>query len=313
MVQEPVESGTDQHHHIGLSQDKATGRCCRQWMIIRQDTFRHRHRQEWNACLFYELLQLFFRLRISGSLTDDNQRLGRIAQEFQGTLDSGRTRQLYRCRINWSKEGCLRLLYVQGHAEHGCGDIEVHPTRSSRQGSTNGSGHSCRNILRTIDAVSRFHKRFRYIHLVEPFVIALLQVDNVTVTRTTDLYHRKTVDGGFGQGSQAIQKTGSRNGEADTWLLGKIATDSSSMTCRLFMTEPDVSDTGLLGIPCQIGHRNAHHSENGFHTIHLQGIYQEMHTVGEGSVGIICYIVHSHSYYLHTICLSRRALISSAL
>ena len=112
------------------------------------------------------------------------------------------------------------------------------------------SGHTHRNVLRTVDTIGSLYKRLRHIHLVQPFVITLLQVDNVTVARTTDLYHRKTVDGGFGQGSQAIQETRSRNGKADTWLLGKIATDSSSMTCRLFMTEPDVSDTGLLGIPC---------------------------------------------------------------
>ena len=220
VVQEPVQPCSYQHHHICLTQYQTSGCGCTLGMVVGKKTFRHRHRKERNTCLLNELLQLFFHSRISGSLTDDNQRFGSTGQEFQSTLDSRRTRYLHRNRINRSKEGGLRFLNVHGGTQHGCGDIQIYSARSARQSSTDGSGYPNGNVLRTVDAIGSLHKRFGDVHLVESFIIALLKVDDVTVARTADLNHRKTVDGSFGQCSQPIEKTRSRNRKANARLTG---------------------------------------------------------------------------------------------
>ena len=72
MVEQPVESGSYQHHHICLTEHQTTGRCSTQRMIIRQYSLGHRHRQERNTRLFHKLLQLSFGLRISSTLTYNN-------------------------------------------------------------------------------------------------------------------------------------------------------------------------------------------------------------------------------------------------
>ena len=64
------------------------------------------------------------------------------------------------------------------------------------------------------------------------------------------------------------------------------------MSSRLFVTEPDVSDACFLCIASQVGYGNAHDSKDGFHPIHFQGIYQEVHAIGERSIGIIFNIIH---------------------
>ena len=207
VVQEPVQPRSYQHHHICLTQDQTTSRSRTLRMVIRKKTFRHRHRKERNFSLLNEFLQLFFHSRISGTLTKDNQRFSSTRQEFQGTLYSRRTRNLHGNRINRCKERGLRFLNVHGGTQHGRCDVQIYTARSARQGSADGSCYSNGNVLRTIDTIGSLHKRFGNVHLVKTFIIALLEVDDVTVARTTDLNHRKTVDGCFGQRSQSIEKT----------------------------------------------------------------------------------------------------------
>ena len=72
------------------------------------------------------------------------------------------------------------------------------------------------------------------------------------------------------------------------------------MSGRLFVTEADVADTRLLGITCQVSHRDTYHAEDVLYPIHFQGIDQEVHPVGKGCVGIIFYISHSCILFTYT-------------
>ena len=231
VIQQPVESGSYKHHHIGLTQHQTSG--CRSTlrMIIRQYPLSHRHRQERDSRLFYKLLQRHFRLCISSTLTDDNQRLGCIRQKLQGTLHSRRRRTQHRSRVHRCEERILGFLHIHRHAEHRCRKVQIDPTWTSRNSRTDSSGHTHRNVLRTVDSIGSLHKRLRHIHLVQPFVITLFQVDDVTVTRTADLNHRETVDRSFCQGSQSVQETRSRYRQANTRLLGQVTADGSCMPC----------------------------------------------------------------------------------
>ena len=104
MVQEPIEPCSYQHDHIRLTKYQATGRSCALGMVVGQYTFGHGHREERNTSLFDKFFQRFFGLRISRSLTDDNQWFGCIAEEFQGPFHRCRAGQLNRCRIDRRKE-----------------------------------------------------------------------------------------------------------------------------------------------------------------------------------------------------------------
>ena len=100
----------------------------------------------------------------------------------------------------------------------------------------------------------------------------MLKVDDRPVARSADLDHGEPVRGGVGQGHHAVEKAGSRDGEADTRFLRQIAGDRRRVAGGLLMVEADVANAFGLSQPRQVGHRNAGHTVDGVEAIELHGL-----------------------------------------
>ena len=83
--------------------------------------------------------------------------------------------------------------------------------------------------------------RFRRIHLIKFFVVALLEIDNFPVARSADLDHGKTVGGSIGERHQAVQETWCGDGQTNPRLLGQITGNRGCISGGLFMPKADVS------------------------------------------------------------------------
>ena len=261
-------------------------------MVVREQPLGHRHGKEGDARLLHEGAHLFVGLSVSCSLAEDDEGFLGRGEEFQGTLHRARAGVLLGSRVYGHEERVGSRLSIHGGAKHGRGNIEVHATGTARHGGAYSTCHAHSNIFGAIDAIGSLGKGLGHVHLVEPLIVALREVDNVAVARAANLYHGEAIGGGCRQGGEAIKKAWGRHGEADAWLTGEIATDSSGITCRLLVAEPDVADAHLLSMAGEVGDGDTHDTIDSVHTITFEGIDHEVHAVGKGGVGVVGDIVH---------------------
>ena len=222
-----------------------------------------------------------FRLRIRRSLPDDDQRFPGLAQQIKRTVDGLPVRYHFRSRVEYGKEGLFHFRLVDDASQQGRRQIQVDPSGAPRYRGTDGTRQSDADVLRTVDTVGSLGKSLRHIHLVQPFVIALLQVDDGTVAGTADLNHRKAVDGGRSQGGKSVQETGGRHGEANTGLSSQETGNGSRVSRRLLVTETDVTDAPFLCVAGQVRHRNPYHSVDGIESVAEQSLHHNVHPIGQ--------------------------------
>jgi len=108
---------------------------------------------------------------------------------------------------------------VECSAKDACRHIQIDPARPPGHGSMNRAGDSNTNVFGPVDPVGRLCVGLCGIHLIELFIIALLEIDDVTLARAADLDHREAVGGSIGKCHQAVQKAWRRNGQANSRFL----------------------------------------------------------------------------------------------
>ncbi len=136
------------------------------------------------------------------------------------------------------------------------------------------------NVFGPVDPVGRLCVGLCGIHLIELFIIALLEIDDVTLARSADLDHGEAVGGSIGKCHQAVQEAWRRNGQANSRLLGQITCYGSSVSCRLLMPEADEPYSFSLGQPAQISDRNSWNSVDGVDSVELERVDNQMKSVG---------------------------------
>src|SRR5581483_7797431 len=98
--EQPVQPGSDQHHDVGIGQDRGARGAGALRMRVGQDALGHAHRQEGNAALLDQVADYVVGLRISGAFTEyDEWALGAL-QDVKRALDGGWSGNLRRRRID---------------------------------------------------------------------------------------------------------------------------------------------------------------------------------------------------------------------
>ncbi len=129
------------------------------------------------------------------------------------------------------------------------------------------------------DAERRFAERLGDSQLVHLFIVALLQVDDLALGRATDQDHRKTVGRGVGQRRQAIEKAGSRHGQADAGFFGQEAGDCRGVAGVLFVPEREDAQACSLRHAAQVGDRNSRHAVDRVDAIELERVDNEVESI----------------------------------
>jgi len=98
--QKPVEAGADQHDDVGVFQYGRARRTRRLRMCVRQEAFRHAHRQEGDAGLFDQGADLLVDLCICCALAENDQRALGTLQQIERARDGGGSWTLGGCRVD---------------------------------------------------------------------------------------------------------------------------------------------------------------------------------------------------------------------
>lgn len=131
---------------------------------------------------------------------------------------------------------------VEFGSQHGCRQVQINSARTSRHGGADGSDQAGADVFGTVDAVGRLGKRAGDVQLIQPFVVALFEVNDRAVAGTADLNHGKAVDGSVGQRAQAVEETGSGNGKQNSRPAGDKTAGGRSVAGRLFVTKADIAN-----------------------------------------------------------------------
>ena len=76
------------------------------------------------------------------------------------------------------------------------------------------------DILGLTDAEGCLGVRLCRIQLIKFFIVALLEIDNLAVARSTDLDHGKAISGSIGGRDEAVQESWCGDGQTNPRLLG---------------------------------------------------------------------------------------------
>src|ERR1700753_2454523 len=103
-----------------------------------------------------------------------------------------------------------------------CRKIEIDAAWTARHGGTYRPRKTDTDIPRMVDPICSLGIGLGRIHLVELFIITLLQIDDRAVARSADQDHRKAVGGRISECHHSVEKSGRRDGEANARLLGQV-------------------------------------------------------------------------------------------
>ena len=184
----------------------------------------------------------------------------------------------------WLDHAYQRLgsrLGVEGRAEDFGGQIEIDAAWPPGDRGMDSARDSDSDVFGPIDAVCRFRIRLGRVHLIELFVVALLEIDDRPVARPADLDHREAVGGRVCQCDHAVKKAGSGDRQANTGLSGQVAGDRGRVSGGLFVTKADVSNALGLSQPGQVRYRDPRHAEDRVESVELHGIDHQMEAVGD--------------------------------
>src|SRR5262249_57286842 len=109
-------------------------------------------------------------------------------------------RQLTRRRIDDFDEGLGPLLGIHDLRQELRREVKIDPAWTTRHGGADGARYANADVLGMQDTVGRFTERLRNGELVHLFIVALLQINDLTLGRAADQDHRKAVGRGVRQG-----------------------------------------------------------------------------------------------------------------
>ena len=280
MREQPVEARAQKNNCVGVGEHKAACRGCAQRVVVGQQSFGHRHWQIGNPALLDKLFHRLVHLRVGCALADDYKRLFCLRQQRHCALHSLVRGYLSRRGFYGNEECLLRILGVHSSREHCCGNVKIDSAGAAREGGAHGTRNSRGNVLGAVDAVGCLCKGLCDVHLVQPLVVALLQVDDVAVARPANLYHGESVDSGTGECREPVQESRRRHCEAYSRLSCEESAYCGCVPRRLLVTESNVSYSHLLCASRKVGDGDSHYSENSLNAVHLQCIHHQVHAIG---------------------------------
>ena len=283
--QQPVETGADQHHHVGFLQHRRACRARAQRMQIGQQALGHAHGQERHAALFDERADVVVGLRIGRALAENDQRTLGALEHVERALDRGRGGDLGRRRIDHLDQRFPPGFGVHHLAEQFGGQIEIDAAGTARDRGADRARKADADIGGVQHAECRLAERLCDRELVHLFIVALLQVDDLALRRTGDQDHREAVGGGVRERGQAVEEAGRRHRQADAGFLGQVAGDRGRITGILLVAEREHADAFGLRHPAEIGDRNARHAVDRLDVVELERIDDEMKAVREFLLG----------------------------
>jgi len=250
MREQPVQSGADQHDDVGLTDCEGAGGGGRLRVIVGQEAFGHRHWQIGYAGCLDERSNVFVCLSIGRPFAQDDEGTLGACQQVERAFDRFRRRDLRWRRIDDLHQGFFCRLCIQWRAEGIRGQIKVYAARPARYGGVDRPRNPDTNILWAVDTIRGLGIRLRGIQLIELFVVTLLEINDCPIARSADQYHREAIRGGVRQGQHSVEEPRGRDGETNARLLRQISGYRCGVSCGLFVTKSNVSQT--LGL-CQSG------------------------------------------------------------
>ena len=206
MRQKPIQAGADQHDDVGVFQHRRARRARRLRMRVGQEALGHAHRQEGNAALFDQGADRVVGLRIGRAFAENDQRTLGALEDIKRALDGGRRRKLGRRRIDDLDQRLGSGFRIHHLREKLGRQIEIDAARTAGHGCANSARHADADVGGMQNAESRLAQRLGNGELVHFFVVALLQIDDLALGRTTDQNHREAVGRRIGQRRQTVEK-----------------------------------------------------------------------------------------------------------
>ncbi len=284
--QQPVEPRADQHHDVGVLQHGRARRTRALRVGVRQKALAHAHRQERHAALFDELADQVVALRVGRALAQNDQRLLRRLQYVERTLDRIGSGDLGRSGIDHLDQRLAALLGIHHLAEQLGRQVEIDAARTARYRRADRTRERYADIFGMQHAVSGLAERLCDRKLIHFLIVALLQVDDLTLRRARNQNHREAVGGGVRKRGQAVEKARRRYGQADARLLGEEACDRRGVAGILLVPERQHANACSLRHASEIGDRNARHAIDGVEPIQLQRVDDEIEAVRQFLIGI---------------------------
>ena len=206
MSEQPVQACTDEHHHVGPLQRHRSGGRRRLRVVVGQQALRHRHRQVRHPGGLDEFGDLLVRLRVGGALAEHDQGPFRVGQQVDRGVDRLRFGQLTRRRVDDPPQRRRRLLRVDHLAEHRGRDVEVDPSGTAGYRGADRTGDAAADVLGPRYPVRRLGEHLGRRQLVHLLVVTALEVDEMPLAGTRDLYHREAVRGGIGKRHKPVEE-----------------------------------------------------------------------------------------------------------
>jgi hypothetical protein len=127
-------------------------------------------------------------------------------QQVERTLDGVRRGKLTRRRVDHAYQGLLALHGVDGLGQQFRRQVQVDAAGTARHGRTDRTRNADADVFRVQNAVRGLRVGLGGVELVHLLVVALLQVDDLTLAGSADQDHRETVRGRVGKRRQAVQE-----------------------------------------------------------------------------------------------------------
>lgn len=111
-------------------------------MVIRQESFRHGHRQIRNTCLFNERPDVSVSLCVSSAFAENNKWALCAREQIEGAFDRFSGGKLPGRWIDNARQRLRTCIRIEYCTENICGQVKIDSARSSRDGSTYGACYS---------------------------------------------------------------------------------------------------------------------------------------------------------------------------
>ena len=250
-------------------------------MRVGQQPLGHAHRQERNPALLDQSADRVVCLRVCRAFAEDDQRALGAVEDIERALDGGWSRDLGRRGIDDLDQRPRSGIGIHDLREQFGRQIEINTAWTPGESRADRACHANADICGMQHAKRRLAQRPGNRKLVHLLVVALLQVDDLAFGRAADQDHRKAVGRGIGQRSQTVEKSGSRDREADAGLLRQEAGDGGGIAGMLLVPEREDAHACRLRLAPQVGDRDARHAIDRVDAVELERIDDEVKTIGE--------------------------------
>ena len=283
MSEQPVQAGTDEHHHVGPLQGQRPGGGRRLRVVVGQQALRHRHRQVRHAGGFDEFEDLLVRLRVCGALAEHDQGPLGVGEQVDRGVDRLELGQLARRRVDDPPQRPSGLLRIDHLAQHRGRDVEVDPSGAAGHRGADRARHAAADVLGPRYPVSSLGEHPGRRQLIHLFVVASLKVHEMALAGSGDLDHREAVRGGIGKRHKPVEEARGGHRQADARLLRQEPGRRRRMAGVALVAEADVADARRLCEPSQVGDRDPDDSVDGVHVVELECVDDQVDPIGEGA------------------------------